>query len=89
MPAANPLTSWDPLAAVLGVRFGPDTETDVALLDDHVIVAAPGAATLPGLALIAAVTFPPEVSESPRVAEPIVTSTVLVTGPPFPCAVIE
>ncbi len=69
-----------PVPAVLVVMFGPETDTEVALLLDHVIVAAPGDVADVTFVAIEAVTFGPPLAT--------VTVVVWVTGPPLPCAVI-
>ena len=54
-PVESPVMVWLPLAAVL-LRPGPLTDTAVAFAHDHVIVEVPGAAHVPGLALMDALT---------------------------------
>ncbi len=68
-----------PLAAVLVAKFGPVTDTDVALAVDQVRVVAPGAGEVVGLALRFAVTVGAALTMNVAVS---------VTGPPLLSAVI-
>jgi hypothetical protein len=79
VPAASPVIVWLPLAVVL-LRPGPLTETEVALALVQEIVVVPGAMVLVGLAPIEPVTFGADALT--------VTVAVCVAGPFGPWAVM-